>query len=65
MPIYEYHCEKCGRDFDVFVRSAAQRSEPQCPRCGSTSVKKAVSLFGVAGGGESRKAGTACSSGPV
>ena len=65
MPIYEYCCEKCGRDFDVFVRSATQRNEPQCPNCGSTKVDKAVSLFGVAGAGQPQDVGAACSSGPV
>ncbi len=65
MPIYEYRCDTCGRDFDLFVRSAAERSEPQCSHCGSTRVQKAISLFGVAGSGESQDITAACSSGPV
>ncbi len=64
MPIYEYRCEKCGRDFDLFVRTARQRSEPQCPHCGSTKVRKAVSLFGVGGGGK-HDAGATCGPGPI
>jgi putative FmdB family regulatory protein len=65
MPIYEYHCENCGRDFDLFVRSATQRSEPKCPHCGSAQVKKAVSLFGVGGAGGSSSAGASCGPGPI
>lgn len=65
MPIYEYHCENCGRDFDLFVRSATKRSEPECPHCGSTKVKKAVSLFGVGGAGGSTNTGASCGPGPI
>jgi putative FmdB family regulatory protein len=65
MPIYEYRCEKCGKDFDLFVRSATQQSEPECPRCGSTEVKKAVSLFGVGGAGGRNDTSASCGPGPI
>lgn len=65
MPVYEYHCETCGEDFDLFVRSATQRKEPECPRCGSAKVKKAVSLFGVGGAGASRNSDASCGPGPI
>lgn len=65
MPVYEYHCDKCGKDFDLFVRSASQRSEPECPRCGSAKVKKAVSLFGVAGASGRQDLSASCGPGPI
>lgn len=65
MPIYEYHCEGCRREFEVFVRAAGKRSEPVCPQCRSTRVRKAVSLFGVAGTGREDGAAPTCGSGPV
>lgn len=66
MPIYEYHCDKCGENFELFVRSASQRGEPECPRCGSTKVKKAISLFGVGGtGGDSQASAASCGPGPI
>lgn len=65
MPVYEYHCETCGEDFDLFVRSATKRSEPECPRCGSTKVKKAVSLFGVGGTGTRGDRSASCGPGPI
>lgn len=65
MPIYEYCCQDCGRDFDLFVRTADKRSDPVCPECGSARVRKAVSLFGVASTGPKDRPGAACGPGPV
>ncbi len=65
MPVYEYQCKACGETFDLFVRSATQRKEPQCPHCGSTEVQKAISLFGVGGSGASRDTGASCGPGPI
>lgn len=31
MPTYEYHCEKCGHDFEVFQSISAQPLE-KCPK---------------------------------
>ena len=47
MPIYEYRCEECDAEFELFVRSLCQVADPACPKCGSHKVKKALSLFGV------------------
>ena len=39
MPIYEYWCEKCGKEFEQ-MRPMSQSSEPAaCPTCGSSSEK--------------------------
>jgi len=65
MPIYEYQCEACGEDFDLFVRSPAQQKEPECPRCGSRKVKKAISLFGVGGAEAGHNAAASCGPGPI
>ena len=63
MPIYEYRCEACGEGFELFVRSASEKSPPACPKCGSTKVKKAISLFGVSASAGSRAASASCSPG--
>ncbi len=52
MPIYEYHCDKCGENFEKFVRSRASLAELRCPHCGSFDVEKRVSVFGTAGTGK-------------
>jgi putative FmdB family regulatory protein len=39
MPIYEYWCEKCGKEFEQ-MRPISQAGEPAgCPTCGAQSQK--------------------------
>jgi putative FmdB family regulatory protein len=45
MPIYEYACQDCRREFEAFVRSD---TVPQCPRCHSTRLEKQLSVFATA-----------------
>lgn len=45
MPLYEYSCEECGKEFEVLVRSMANHESPTCPECGSTQTRKALSSF--------------------
>jgi putative FmdB family regulatory protein len=42
MPIYEYHCRSCERDFETLVRGAEQ---PVCDRCEGTDLEKKLSVF--------------------
>jgi putative FmdB family regulatory protein len=51
MPIYEYRCNDCGEEFEKFLRSMSASKEVSCPKCGSQSVAKVVSLFGTAHSG--------------
>lgn len=46
MPLYEYHCQACGHDFETLVRAG---STPACPQCHSTSLEKIVSRIAPAG----------------
>ena len=66
MPVYEYRCDECCERFELFLRSAARRTTPTCPRCGSPNARKAISIFGVgnAGGGSGVR-DTSCGPGPV
>jgi putative FmdB family regulatory protein len=45
VPIYEYACSRCGREFETLVRSD---SVPQCPACGSQELAKKLSVFATA-----------------
>jgi len=38
MPIYEYRCQSCGKEFELF-RSASGSGEPACKFCGGTTKK--------------------------
>lgn len=44
MPIYEYHCDGCGQDFEYLVLGG---SEPdQCPTCDANTVCRLMSTCG-------------------
>ncbi len=45
MPIYEYACSACGREFELLVRSD---TVAQCPDCQSTELEKQLSVFATA-----------------
>jgi putative FmdB family regulatory protein len=44
MPIYEYHCLVCNRDFETLVRTGA--TEVECTNCGSELLERKFSVFG-------------------
>ena len=52
MPIYEYACLDCGREFEELIRGAER---PACPSCGRGRVERRMSVSAghVAGGGPS------------
>ena len=47
MPIYEYHCPKCEKNFDKLVHSSANADKISCPDCGSGDVQRALSKISV------------------
>jgi putative FmdB family regulatory protein len=50
MPIYEFHCGKCGKDSEILVRSSDWKNS-ECPHCGSKKLSKKFSTFASAGAG--------------
>jgi putative FmdB family regulatory protein len=61
MPIYEFHCEKCGKDSELLVRSSDWAGS-ECPHCGSAKLSKKFSVFASSSSGEAGSA-TACGTG--
>jgi putative FmdB family regulatory protein len=51
MPTYEYHCEKCGKNFEQVWALAEYdkriKEKRKCPSCGSSRVVKAISMVQV------------------
>ena len=45
MPLFEFVCTTCEKDFEELVRSSSAIDEVTCPVCGSTQVKKKISKF--------------------
>lgn len=48
MPVYDYNCEDCGKDFTVTMRiSEHGQKEIRCEYCQSKKVKQKFSPFFV------------------
>ena len=43
MPIFEYACGSCSKEFEALVRSSSPA--PECPDCHSTQLTKKLSTF--------------------
>jgi len=59
MPIYEYRCQTCNREFEYLVIGKA---DPECPDCSSTKVCRLMSACGFlskGSGGETVKTAAA------
>jgi len=60
MPLYEYRCRKCGHVMEVLENVDAS-GRHTCEKCGSRSMEKMVSTFGV--GASTRSSGGSCPTG--
>lgn len=58
MPLFEYKCDDCGKQFEELVSSS--QTAVTCPHCGSTKTSKQLSVFAAGSGGSST--GSSCSS---
>ncbi|HDQ41463.1 MAG TPA: zinc ribbon domain-containing protein [Desulfonatronum sp.] len=60
MPIFEYHCTECGKDFEELVFGG---NKARCPHCRSEKTEKLISRCRHKSGGASDPLGTAASAG--
>jgi putative FmdB family regulatory protein len=49
MPIFEYTCLECKREFEEIVFNSS--TDVLCPDCKSSNVEKKMSIFGFKSGG--------------
>jgi putative FmdB family regulatory protein len=49
MPLYEYVCQGCAREFELLVRSS---QTPECPACHGTALDRKFSVFAARTGGQ-------------
>lgn len=46
MPLYDYRCDACDKQFELLVRST---DVPACPTCGTLEIKRLISAIAPAG----------------
>jgi putative FmdB family regulatory protein len=49
MPLFEFRCSRCSRDFEVLVRAGEAAA---CPECGTRSLEKLFSESAPPAGGD-------------
>ena len=51
MPTYEFHCEKCAKNFEQIWSLSEYdkqiKATQRCPKCSSTKVVKTISIVQV------------------
>jgi putative FmdB family regulatory protein len=45
MPLYEYRCEGCGRQFEIVQAVSARAEDTSCPHCRATKATRLMSSF--------------------
>jgi putative FmdB family regulatory protein len=53
MPLFEYQCHDCGRQFEYLARA---EQSPTCPSCSGANLQKLLSVFAVNTGSSSSAA---------
>ncbi|MDQ7783796.1 MAG: zinc ribbon domain-containing protein [Desulfomonilaceae bacterium] len=48
MPIFEYVCSSCGKEFERLVFTS-ESDRVECPSCGSNETRKEFSVFSCSG----------------
>lgn len=51
MPIFEYKCGECGREFETLVMGSEGDKDVCCPHCQSKKVSRQLSGFALSDGG--------------
>lgn len=45
MPLYEYQCKKCGKQFEKVVSISEADQKQGCPYCNGKNTEKLLSVF--------------------
>ena len=45
MPLFEYYCNHCNKDFTLLQSANVNKEETECPECGKNSVDYKFSAF--------------------
>jgi putative FmdB family regulatory protein len=58
MPIYEYRCRECGKEFETMVFHGEDDRDIPCPNCGRKHPERLLSGFAASISG--RSGGKSC-----
>jgi len=47
MPIYEYACEKCQKEFEELLLNSSAAADVRCPGCESPEVRRLLSATAI------------------
>jgi len=56
MPIYEFHCDACDKDFDHRTTMESRDTKVACPDCGSKKTGRKLSIVAVGNNPQSQGA---------
>jgi len=45
MPIFEFACTECGKEFECLVLKSSEMAGQKCPECNSMKLEEKVSSF--------------------
>ena len=46
MPTYEFHCEKCNKNFNLIISiSECEKKKFNCPKCKGKKLKQQITSF--------------------
>ncbi|MBI5281488.1 MAG: zinc ribbon domain-containing protein [Candidatus Solibacter usitatus] len=60
MPMYEYRCTECGKQYEQLRRMTEADTGLMCPQCGSPEVQRQISACSIGGGASSGASGGGC-----
>lgn len=60
MPIYEYHCNECGRVSEILVGLHSEGEILACQHCGSSDLEKILSVSSFTFTDSTRAPGKTC-----
>lgn len=63
MPLYEFYCSSCGREFEKMMRFDQAGERPVCPSCASGETHKKMSIFSSGGTSSGAASSGSCGSG--